>query len=496
VNALAAQRALGSDQFDLRPVLLVIGVLLTTLAVFMLPSMVADLVVGNRDWIVFMLAGSVTLFVGVSLILGNRRAAVTTIGTRQAFILTTSVWVTLTVFASLPFVYAELEMRPVDAFFEAMSGITTTGSTVMTGLDAAPPGILLWRSVLQWLGGIGIIVMGVAVLPLLSVGGMQLFRTESSDRSDKIFARAGQLASAIGLVYLVFTVACGAAYWAGGMDLFDAANHAMTTVATGGYSTRDGSIGAFDGDIIEWAAVFFMLTGSIPFVLYIQTLAGEPDTLARDTQVRWFVGIVLGTWALLTLELITTDGESLTEALRHAAFNATAVITGTGYASTNYNAWGPLPVALFFFLMCVGGCTGSTTGGIKVFRFAVLYAIARTQVLRLIQPSGVILTTYQGRPLSDAAAISVMAFFFLFALSFSVLTLALSFVGLDYLTAMSASISALANVGPGLGATIGPTANYATLPDTAKWLLAAGMLLGRLELFTILVLFTPAFWRR
>jgi len=239
-----------------------------------------------------------------------------------------------------------------------------------------------------------------------------------------------------------------------------------------------------------------MLTGSIPFVLYIQTLAGEPDTLARDTQVRWFVGIVLGTWALLTLELITTDGESLTEALRHAAFNATAVITGTGYASTNYNAWGPLPVALFFFLMCVGGCTGSTTGGIKVFRFAVLYAIARTQVLRLIQPSGVILTTYQGRPLSDAAAISVMAFFFLFALSFSVLTLALSFVGLDYLTAMSASISALANVGPGLGATIGPTANYATLPDTAKWLLAAGMLLGRLELFTILVLFTPAFWRR
>ncbi len=492
----ATVRAVGSDQFDLRPILLVIGVLLTTLAVFMVPSMIADLVVGNRDWIVFLLAGSVTLFVGVSLILANRRAAVTTIGTRQAFILTTMVWITLTVFASLPFAYAELDMRPVDAFFEAMSGITTTGSTVMTGLDQAPPGILLWRSVLQWLGGIGIIVMGVAVLPLLSVGGMQLFRTESSDRSDKIFARAGQLASAIGLVYFVFTVACGAAYWAGGMDLFDAANHAMTTVATGGYSTRDGSIAAFDSDVIEWAAVFFMLTGSIPFVLYIQALAGQPETLAVDTQVRWFVGIVLGAWALLTFDLVTTDGEAPLEALRHAAFNATAVITGTGYASANYNAWGPLPLALFFFLMCVGGCTGSTTGGIKVFRFAVLYAIARTQVLRLIQPSGVILTTYQGRPLSDAAAISVMAFFFLFALSFSVLTLALSLVGLEYLTAMSASISALANVGPGLGTTIGPAYNYATLPDAAKWLLAAGMLLGRLELFTILVLFTPAFWRR
>jgi len=492
----ARPRLAGRDQFDLRPILLVIGVLLTVLAVAMVPSMVADLVVGNRDWVVFLLAGSVTLFAGVSLILSNRRAAVTTIGTRQAFILTTGVWITLTVFASLPFAYADLDMRPVDAFFEAMSGITTTGSTVMTGLNTAPPGILLWRSVLQWLGGIGIIVMGVAVLPLLSVGGMQLFRTESSDRSDKIFARAGQLASAIGLVYFVFTLACGAGYWAGGMNLFDAANHAMTTVATGGYSTRDNSIGAFDSDVIEWVAVFFMVTGSIPFVLYIQALSGQPGAIPRDTQVRWFAGIVLGAWTLLTLERVLTDGVAPGEALRDAAFNATAVITGTGYVSANYNAWGPLPVALFFFLMCVGGCTGSTTGGIKVFRFAVLYAIARTQVLRLIQPSGVILTSYQGRPLSDAAAISVMAFFFLFALSFSMLTLALSLCGLEYLTAMSASISALANVGPGLGAVVGPASNYGQLPDAAKWLLSAGMLLGRLELFTILVLFTPAFWRR
>lgn len=496
MNALAAQRALGSDQFDLRPILLVIGVLLTTLAVFMLPSMVADLVVGNRDWIVFMLAGSVTLFVGVSLILGNRRAAVTTIGTRQAFILTTSVWFTLTVFASLPFAYAELEMRPVDAFFEAMSGITTTGSTVMTGLDGAPPGILLWRSTLQWLGGIGIIVMGVAVLPLLSVGGMQLFRTESSDRSDKIFARAGQLASAIGLIYLVLTIICAIAYWVGGMDLFDAVNHGMTTVATGGYSTSDGSMGNFDSAFIQWTAVVFMLAGALPFVLYIRALAGQPRVFALDTQMRWLVGVVLASWAVLTVHLVATDGEPIAEALRLAAFNSTSVITTTGYATTDYGLWGTMPLTLFFFLTCVGGCNGSTSGGIKLFRFAVLYAIARTQVLRLIQPNGVVLTTYQGRPLSDEAAISVMAFFFLFALSFSALALALALTGLDYLTAMSGSITALANVGPGLGPEIGPADNFAGLPDAAKWLIAAGMLLGRLELFTVLILFAPAFWRR
>ncbi len=488
--------ALGGGLFDVRPVLLVNGVLLTVLAVFMLPPMIADLVVANRDWLVFLIAGGVTLFVGISLILANRRATLAEFSTRQAFILTTSVWVMLTVFASLPFLYADLRMAPVDAFFEAMSGITTTGSTVMTGLDTAPPGILLWRSILQWLGGIGIIVMGVAVLPLLSVGGMQLFRTESSDRSDKIFSRAGQLASAIGIVYLAFTIACAFAYWAGGMTVFDAANHAMTTVATGGFSTRDASIGSFEGPLIQWSAVVFMLTGAIPFVLYIQALGGKPELLVRDTQVVWFLAIVLGVWVVLTADLVVTDGLAPLTALQHAAFNSTSVITGTGYASTDYNLWGPLPVAIFFFIMCVGGCTGSTTGGIKVFRFAVLYAIARTQVLRLIQPSGVVLTTYNRRPLPDAAAISVMAFFFLFALSFSVLTLALSLTGLDYLTAMSASISALANVGPGLGTIVGPTGNYAGLPDAAKWLLSLGMLLGRLELFTILVLLTPAFWRR
>ncbi|MFW5680689.1 MAG: TrkH family potassium uptake protein [Pseudomonadota bacterium] len=481
--------------FELRPVLRVIGVLLSVLACFMFLAMIADLVVGHRDWLVFLLSGGVTLFVGISLILANQGAILVRLSTRQAFILTASVWVTLTVFAALPFLFAGQQMSLADAVFEATSGITTTGATVMSGLDDAPPGLLLWRSLLQWLGGIGIIVMGVAVLPLLSVGGMQLFRTESSDRSDKILPRAGQLASAIGVIYFAFTFACGLAYWLAGMGAFDAMNHAMTTVATGGYSTRDASLAAFSSPTIEWIAVLFMITGAIPFVLYIQAMNGEPAAVYRDTQVLWFLGIVMGAWALMAALLMLQHEAPPLWALRHAAFNTTSIITGTGYVSSDYEAWGPLAVAFFFFLMCVGGCTGSTTGGIKVFRFAVLYAIARTQMLRLIQPNGVFLATYNGRLVPDAVAISVMAFFFLFALSFSVIALLLAALGLDFLTAMSAAITSLANVGPGLGPQIGPATNFASLPEAAKWLLSFAMLLGRLEMFTLLVLITPAFWR-
>ncbi|TVQ33005.1 MAG: TrkH family potassium uptake protein [Geminicoccaceae bacterium] len=484
------------NPFELRPLLRVIGLLLTVLACFMMPPMIVDLVYGHRDWLVFLLTGGVTLFVGVSLLLANRGSIIQALSTRQAFILTTSVWVVLTAFAALPFLYADQQMSLADAVFEATSGITTTGSTVMSGLEEAPPGLLLWRSILQWLGGIGIIVMGVAVLPLLSVGGMQLFRTENSDRSDKILPRAGQLASAIGSVYLLFTLACAVAYAVAGMSWFDAINHAMTTVATGGYSTRDASMAAFDSATIEWIAVAFMFTGAIPFVLYIQALGGEPGILVRDTQVVWFTGIVLAAWTLMAGTLVVGHGLDPMTALRHAAFNTTSIVTGTGYATTDFGGWGPLAVTFFFFLMCVGGCTGSTTGGIKVFRFAVLYAIARTQILRLIQPSGVFLATYNGRLIPDAVAISVMAFFFLFALSFSVIALLLSALGLDYLTAMSAAITSLANVGPGLGPVVGPVLNFSDIPEAAKWIMAFAMLLGRLEMFTILVLLAPAFWRK
>jgi trk system potassium uptake protein TrkH len=493
--AIAASSLARPAVIDLRPILVVIGILLVILALFMVPPMVADVAAGHPDWQVFLAASAVTLFTGVSLVLMNQGHRDTELTGRQAFLLTTSVWVVVAVFAALPLAFCGLDLTLADAVFEAVSGITTTGATVIVGLDVAPPGILLWRAILHWLGGMGFIVMAVAILPILRVGGMQLVRTESSDLSEKILPRAAQIAAAIGLIYLALTMLCAVLYYSAGMTAFDATAHAMATLSTGGYSTRDASIGAFASVPIECVAIVFMILGSLPFVLYIQATNGQLRPLFRDAQVRWFMGIVAAFVLAITAWLVIVEGSSPLHALRHAAFNVVSLISTTGFVSSDYALWGTFPVTALFFLMCIGGCTGSTAGGIKIFRFTVLHAIAQNQIARLVRPHGVFVLTFNGRPVSEAAAIAVMAFIFMFGLSFAVFALLLSMLGLDYLTAMSAAVTTLANVGPGLGGTVGPAGTFAPLPDGAKWLLSAAMLLGRLELFTVLVLFTPGFWR-
>jgi trk system potassium uptake protein TrkH len=481
--------------FELRPVFLAVGILLIILAVFMIPPMVADVAVRHPDWQVFLAASGVTLFAGVSLVLMNRGPRAPEMTNRQAFLLVTLAWAVMALFAALPLAFSELELSYADAVFEAMSGITTTGATVIVGLEHAPPGILLWRAILQWLGGIGIIVMGVAILPLLRVGGMQLVRAESSDLSEKILPRAAQVASAIGMIYLALTLVCATLYYFAGMTPFEASAHAMTTIATGGYSTRDASIGAFGSPAIEYIAIVFMILGSLPFVLYIQATNGEFLPLARDIQVRWFLAILAAFTIAIAVWLAFDDGYEAHYSLRLAAFNVVSLVTTTGFASADYSLWGTFPIAALFFLMCVGGCTGSTTGGIKIFRFTVLYAVASNQLARLVRPHGVFVPTFNKRPLSEAAAIGVMAFISMFGLCFALIAIALSALGLDYLTAMSGALTALANVGPGLGPLIGPAGSFSGLPDSAKWLLSFAMLIGRLELFTVLVLLTPRFWR-
>ena len=493
--AAAPRSVVRRVSLDLRPILVVIGTLLVILALFMAPPMVADMAVGHPDWQVFLAAAAVTLFTGVSLILMSQGHADTELTGRQAFLLTTSVWVVVGLFAALPLAFSELDMTMADAVFESISGITTTGSTVIVGLDVAPPGILLWRAILHWLGGIGFIVMAVAILPMLRVGGMQLVRTESSDLSEKILPRAAQVASAIGLIYLGLTIICAIFFYIAGMTTFDAAAHAMATLSTGGYSTRDASIGAFASPPIELVAIVFMILGSLPFVLYIQATNGQFRPLFTDAQVRWFMGIIVIFVIALTAWLVMVEGIAPVEALRYAAFNVVSLISTTGFVSTDYSLWGSFPVTALFFLMCIGGCTGSTAGGIKIFRFTVLHAIARNQIARLVRPHGVFVPTFNRRPVPETAAIAVMAFVSVFGLSFAAFALLLSMLGLDYLTAMSASVTALANVGPGLGEIIGPAGNFSTVPESAKWLLSAAMLLGRLELFTVLVLFSPGFWR-
>ena len=479
---------------DIRPILFVVGILLTTLAVFMFIPALADAVVGNPDWRVFLAGAFFTLFVGVALVLTNRTGPVR-LSVRQTFLLTTMAWVVMAAFAALPFAFAELELGYADAFFESMSGLTTTGSTVIVGLDSAPPGILLWRALLQWQGGIGIIVMAIAVLPMLGVGGMQLFHTESSDQSEKALPRAAQISAVISIIYLILTLAAAAAYWAAGMSAFEAVCHAMTTIATAGFSTSDGSLGHFQSPTIEWIATAFMVIGGIPFILYFEFIRGHRGALWRDAQVRWFLGLVVLAVALMTAWLWLFHDTAGEMALRHAAFNTISVITGTGYASTDYGAWGGFAVTILLFVMVVGGCSGSTTGGIKIFRFQMLYSMVVVQIRRLLQPHGVFVAHYNRKPIPDPVADAVMSFFFLFSLSFAIIALVLAALGLDSLTAISGAATALANVGPGLGEIIGPSGTFAPLPDAAKWLLSGAMLLGRLEFFTVLVLLTSRFWQ-
>jgi trk system potassium uptake protein TrkH len=479
---------------DFRPALFVIGILLTTLSVAMLAPFAIDIVDGNPDWQVFAGAGLLTLFVGGVLVLTNR-SPVRRLSIRQAFILTAASWLALTTFAALPFVFSGLKMTYTDAFFEAMSGITTTGSTVITGLDQAPRGILLWRALLQWLGGIGIIVMAIAVLPMLRVGGMQLFKVEAFDTQEKILPRAGQISVWITIVYLGLTAIWWLGLWLLGMTGFDAIIHAMTTIATGGYSSSDGSVGAFGSRAIEVFIIAGMLMGSMPFLYYLRIVRAGSLMVFRDSQVKCFLAVVLISSLSVSFWLWNEQHEPLVDALIVGTFNTVSLMTGTGYTSGDYQSWGAFPIVVLFFLMFVGGCAGSTSCGIKIFRFQVLFSTVKAQFRRLLQPHGIFVPHYNNRPVQDDVIQSVMNFFFLFIAVFVVLAIALGSLGLDYMTAITGAATAICNVGPAMGPILGPTGTFTSLPDTAKWLLSAGMLFGRLEIFTVLVLFLPSFWR-
>ncbi len=478
---------------ELRPVIFVIGILLSVLAVAMVIPAVVDIAVGHPDWQVFSVAAFVTLFVGVSMML-TTRASLSSFSVRQAFVMTNLAWFVIAAFGALPFQFSELELDAVDAFFESMSGVTTTGATVIVGLDFAPPGILLWRAILQWLGGIGIIVMAVAILPMLQVGGMQMFRVEAFD-TDKVLPRAAQIAGGIAIIYVFLTAMAALLLWSIGMSGFDAVAHAMTSIATGGFSTYDASVGHFDNAAIDWSMSAIMVLGSIPFVLYLRVIRGDLRPVFADTQVRWFLAILALSIVFTAYWLYDSDRMDLLSSLRYSTFNVISVMTGSGFATDDYNAWGSFVVTVMFVLMFIGGCAGSTTCGIKIFRLQVLYATANAQIHRLMQPNGVFFPYYNKKPIPDPVATSVMSFFFLFAACFALLAVGLGLTGLDFITAVSGAASAIANVGPGLGDTIGPAGTYATLPDSAKLILSLGMLLGRLELFTVLILLAPSFWR-
>ncbi|MDO2949582.1 TrkH family potassium uptake protein [Aeromonas simiae] len=477
----------------LRPILFTLGLVLSKLALFMwLPTLLA-LLTGTEGFVEFLKSVLIT-HAAAFLCLHYGRQAQFRLGVREMFLLTTSVWAVVCIFGALPFVFIN-HIDFTDAYFEAMSGVTTTGSTVLSGLDRMAHSILLWRSILQWLGGVGFIVMAVAVLPYLNVGGMKLFQTESSDWSDKSAPRAKTVANNIVLVYLVLSMLCFLAYWASGMNTFEAVNHAMTTLSTGGYSTSDQSMSHFS-HAAHWIGTLFMFLGGLPFLLYVQSLARRDNSLINDAQVRGFFWLVVWTTVIMTLYLWQREVFGFWDALRISCFNIVSVLTTTGYGLGDFGTWGPLTSLLFLVLLAIGACSGSTAGGLKIFRIQLSFALFRKQMLQLMHPSGVFPQKYNGRPVNEGIVRSMVAFVLAYFAVILVIAALLTAVGLDPLTAISGSITAVANVGPGMGPVIGPSTNFATLPDSAKWLLSFGMMLGRLEILTVAVLFFPSFWRQ
>ncbi len=478
---------------DPRPIVYVIGLVVAVLGATMFLPMAVDLYYGSPDWAVFLSSAVISLVVGGSLALATANSVGHGLTIQQTFLLTTLIWIALPLFGALPFVLGEIGARPVDAFFEAMSGMTTTGSTVFSGLDDLPEGLLLWRSMLQWFGGVGIIVVAMVFLPELRVGGMQVFRSEAFDTMGKVLPRAVQIAGRISAIYLGLTLLNILAYIAVGMTPFDAINHAFTTISTGGFSTHDASFGTYQG-APEYVASVFMLLGSLPFVRYIQIVQGTARPLFLDPQVRGYLTVVLTVTLAMTFFRLVFNGDHFEHGFREGIFNVTSIISGTGYASVDYQLWGTFPVVTFFFLGLVGGCAGSTACSVKIFRYQLLFASVRARVRAIHTPHGVFTPRYAGRPVGEDILSSVMAFFVMFVVSLGLLSVALSLTGLDTVTAVSGAATALANVGPGLGDTIGPAGNFASLNDTAKWLLAIAMLVGRLEVLSVFVLFTHRFW--
>lgn len=481
---------------DLRPIAAVLGVLLAILGTTMMIPALVDLVAGQPDFIVYVGSAAVTVFVGLSLWLSGRSGAVEKLDLRQAFLLTTLSWVVLSGFAAIPFMWAQTHLTFTDAYFEAMSGLTTTGATVVSNLDTRPPGVLIWRAFLHWYGGIGIIVLAIAFLPMLQVGGMQLFRSESSEKSEKLLPRAAQMAKSILGTYLVLSLLCAITYMFCGMSAFDAVAHAMSTISTGGFSTHDASLGYFKSAAIDYAAIVFMLAGSLPFVLYVRVLAGDFSRLVANTEVRLFFCLVAGFTFIGFFEEVRGGIAHGETALRWALFNVVSIMSTTGFVTVDYTNWGPPTDALYFILLFLGACTGSTAGGLKTFRLAIVGSALVQHLKRIVYPRGVFPVRYGGAPISDEVVTSVLSFVFLYLTCFMAIGIAVNALGFDLATSFSAAVTAVANVGPGIGQVIGPAMNFSALPDHVIWLLSFGMLLGRLELFTVLVLFLPRFWVR
>ena len=474
-----------------KTVFFTLGILQIILGIFMLIPIFVQFFFKEIDSSFFG-ASIITIIFGTLFFLSNLDHD-KKLNLQQAFLLTALSWLSIAIFGSLPLIFSEVNFSFTNAFFESMSGITTTGSTIIPNLEEMPKAILLWRAILQWLGGIGIIVMAITLMPIMNVGGMQLFKISNSDSSEKILPKSKEIALRLIYIYSGLTTLCAISYKILGMNTFDSITHSMTTIATGGFSNYNESIGFFNSFAIEISAMIFIILGSLPFIAYIKFLNGNRRIFFSDIQIRTFLKIILISILILSIYLFLDKSSELN--FRTVLFNVISILTGTGYVNAQFDNWGGFPLIIFIGLMFIGGCAGSTTCGIKIFRFQILYSFVLTQLKKIIYPKGIFVLKYNQSAVDDKFTASVISFIYMYLLIFFIITALLSLTGLDFITSISGAATSISNVGPGLGSTIGPNGNFSSLPDTSKWILSFGMILGRLELFAILVLFLPCFWR-
>ena len=474
-----------------KTVFFTLGILQIILGIFMLIPIFVQFFFKEIDSSFFG-ASIITIIFGTLFFLSNLDHD-KKLNLQQAFLLTALSWLSIAIFGSLPLIFSEVNFSFTNAFFESMSGITTTGSTIIPNLEEMPKAILLWRAILQWLGGIGIIVMAITLMPIMNVGGMQLFKISNSDSSEKILPKSKEIALRLIYIYSGLTTLCAISYKILGMDTFDSITHSMTTIATGGFSNYNESIGFFNSFSIEISAMIFIILGSLPFIAYIKFLNGNRRIFFSDIQIRTFLKIILISILILSIYLFLDKSSELN--FRTVLFNVISILTGTGYVNAQFDNWGGFPLIIFIGLMFIGGCAGSTTCGIKIFRFQILYSFVLNQLKKIIYPKGIFVLKYNQSPVDDKFTASIISFIYMYLVIFFVITALLSLTGLDFITSISGAATSISNVGPGLGSTIGPNGNFSSLPDISKWILSFGMILGRLELFAILVLFLPSFWR-
>jgi len=479
---------------NLKPIALVSGTVVCGVGFLLFIPLITELIYQTESWQSYAVPILLYLIVGGSLVITNRNIELK-ISIKEAFVITASSWLLLSILCAVPFIYTQSALSLVDALFESMSGVTTTGATVIDNLENLSKGILIWRSLLQWLGGIGIVVIALFILPFLRIGGMQLFHLEGEDPYEKFLPKISSVISKIVSIYIALTAILICLYFLNGMSFFDSITHSFSTISTGGFSTHNNSFAFFESNSILLVSIIFMIIGSLPFLVLARINLRNPFAIFRDQQIKIFILLLL--FSISLIYFFAQDylrGDYLSKIIT-IAFNTISIISGTGFVSENYENWGNYASVLFLILMFIGGCAGSTTGGIKIFRFQILFKYISLHLKKMLQPHAVLASHFNDKKILESTYESVMSFFFIYILTFAISALLLSFSGLDFMTCFSAAASAISNVGPGLGDIIGPKGNYGSLTDYSKLVLIITMFLGRLEMLTILILFLPSFWK-